>query len=269
MADEPVQYGCRINEDDDRTNIIVAGPNGQVYHADDKNPNFGEILRRAKSKDFGDRFLSLFSLEQHLKDTFAKVGQRVSVAYGQVYFDNEPIENALTQHIIRSYNEGSTDWKHLVAFWENLEMNPSEDSRAALMDWLKAADFTLTVDGMIVGYKGLQKNFTSIHAGPGIVNGVEADGNLDNSVGNVVEIARSSVNPDPHAYCSTGLHVGTWDYASSFAQGAIVSVHVHPRDVVMVPKDSNGQKMRVSRYTVVRQVTEQYGKSVQTDNDWN
>lgn len=267
--EEPnAKYGFRLNEDDDHANIIVAGHDGKIYHADDKNANFGEIVRRAKSGDFGDRFLSLFSLEEQLKDTFDKVGHRISIAYGQVFFDNEPVDNVLSEHILRSHREGTTDYKHLIAFWENIEMNPSKESRDALMEWLRAADFTITIDGLIVGYKGLNKNFTSIRSGPGIVNGVEHDGNLPNDIGNVVEIARSKVDANRTASCSSGLHVGTWDYAKAFAQGAVVAVHVHPRDVVMVPYDSNGQKMRVSRYKVVRQVTDQYGKSVLDDDDW-
>ena len=265
---EQEKFPFRLNEDEDRANIIVASQDGRVFHADDKNPNFGEIVRRAKSGDFGERFLTLFSLEEHLKDTFNKVSERISIAYGQVFLDNQPVDNVISEHIIKSHREGTTDWKYLVAFWENVEMNPSQDSKDAILNWLRAADFTLTLDGQIVGYKGLRADFTSIHAGPGIVNGEEMDGNLPNAVGNVIEIARDKVDANRFAGCSTGLHVGTWDYAKNFAQGALVSVHVHPRDVVMVPNDSNGQKMRVSRYKVVRQVKNQYGKPVLVDNDW-
>lgn len=270
MTESNATYQFRLNEDEDRANIIVADESGKVYHADDKNKNFGEILRRAKTGDFGERFLSLFSMEEQLKDVFNKVSERVSVAYGQVYFDNEPMDNVLSQHILRSMNEGTADHQHLIAFWENIAANPSQESREELMTWLSAADFTITVDGLIVGYKGLNADFTSIFSGPGIVNGVEFNGNIPNNIGSVIEMNRTKVDPDRRRECSYGMHVGTWAYASKFSRGAVVAVHVNPRDIVSVPLDCKGQKMRVCRYVVVRQVTSEYGKSVLTDdNDWN
>lgn len=263
------KYRWRLNDNGDRANVVVIDNDNKVYHADDRNKNFGEIIRRLKSGIYGERFVTLFSLEEQLKDVFNKVSDRVSVAYGQVYFDNDPIDNVLSKHILRSMEAGTVDYKYLINFWENIAANPSKESQTALLDWLRSADFTITPDGMIVGYKGLRADFTSIHAGPGIVNGEEVDGHLPNNIGNVVEIARSFVDDNRGNYCSNGLHVGTWEYAKSFAQGAVVSVHVNPRDVVSVPLDCNGEKMRVCRYTVVRQVENQYGKPVLLDDDWS
>jgi hypothetical protein len=117
-----------------------------------------------------------------------------------------------------------------------------------LFDWLKSEDFTITEDGDILGYRYLRDDFTSYHSGPGIVNGVPTNGHLDNSVGNVVEMARSSVTHDPRSSCASGLHVGNWGYSGN--QSNIVEVIVNPRDVVSVPVDAGGSKMRVCRYTV-------------------
>lgn len=266
------KYRHRINEREDAANVIVVAEEDdgslKTYHADDRNENFGEILRRLNNKDYGDRFLTLFSMEEKFKDVFSTVEGRVSIAYGQVYFDDEPIHSVLSDHIIRALNDENVQAYTLIKFWENIAANPSEDSRNAIFDWLKSSHFTITQDGMIVGYKGLREDFTSINAGPGIVNGEEVNGHLDNAVGNVVEIDRALVDPNRNAYCSSGLHVGTWGYAKDFARGAVVAVHVNPRDVVMVPPDCGGQKMRVVRYVVVRQVTGQYGDAVLNDNDW-
>jgi len=269
-----VTYRWRMNDDGERANVQVfaeySDGSFKILHADDRNENFGEIVRRLESGDYGDRFLTLFTLEEKFKDIFEKYSDRVSIAYGQVYFDNDAVHHALSDHILRALAEDDkVQAGSLVAFWENIAANPSEESRESLYDWLKSADFTITADGLIVGYKGLRSDFTSIHAGPGIVDGVEYDGHLPNTVGCTVEIPRSMVDADRNNYCSTGLHVGTWNYASRFAQGAVVAVHVNPRDVVMVPPDSNGQKMRVVRYKVVRQVSDQYnGAVLNNDNDW-
>src|SRR5690606_336215 len=104
----------------------------------------------------------------------------------------------------------------LVKFWENLANNPSKDSRENLFLWLESHNFTIDQDGMIVGYKGVTDDLRSISSGPGIVNGVETNGNLDNTPGNVLEVDRKYVDPDPDRHCSRGLHVGTWSYASDF-----------------------------------------------------
>ena len=49
------------------------------------------------------------------------------------------------------------------------------------------------------------------------------------------------------------MHVGTFDYASSWAgnSGKVVLVKFDPSDIVSVPTDCEHQKMRVSGYTVI------------------
>lgn len=62
-----------------------------------------------------------------------------------------------------------------------------------------------------------------------------------------------------------GLHVGTWQYASTFSERTL-EVEVHPRDVVSVPNyDKN--KMRVCRYKVVKELTKRYETPVKEVND--
>jgi hypothetical protein len=73
---------------------------------------------------------------------------------------------------------------------------------------------------------------------------------------------RSAVEHNPARACASGLHVGTWEYASSFGNGVTAVVKVNPRDVVSVPTDCNGQKMRVSRYKVVEYVDEAHNTAV-------
>jgi hypothetical protein len=65
--------------------------------------------------------------------------------------------------------------------------------------------------------------------------------------------------------CHTGLHAGTWDYATTFSGDTLLLVKVNPRDVVSVPTDCNWQKIRTCRYTVVDVVTERVGGSFYGD----
>ena len=85
-------------------------------------------------------------------------------------------------------------------------------------------------------------------SGRATVNGTTHIGHIPNPPGAVVEMPRTQVNGDRHNGCSTGLHVGTWDYASTFGPKTLI-VSVNPRDVVSVPKDCGYQKLRTCRYT--------------------
>ena len=69
---------------------------------------------------------------------------------------------------------------------------------------------------------------------------------------------RSEVAYDPGEACSVGLHVGNYKFARDYASAALLEVHVNPRDVVSVPTDAGGHKIRVCRYKVVDLVEEKY-----------
>lgn len=198
------------------------------------------------------------------------LSERVMVQNGQVYFDAEVVDSSITRQIVRFLESGVDDWKPLVRFMEKLAINPQDHSRDQLYGWLKGRDFTITADGDFVAYKGVTwrgSKPVSCHSGPGIVNGKRVNGHLDNSVGNVVELPRSDVDFDPKRGCSRGLHVGSWEYASSFGQGATLKVEVNPRDVVSVPTDCDWAKVRVCRYKVLEAVSAPVTTALQ-DDDW-
>lgn len=239
--------------------VVTAFLDGKMVVTDDGNPSYNTIIERLEANDT-DGLVDLFSAEATVSREFQRVSERVLVRGGHVYFDGDPIEGTLSDHLIRLVKDGE-DVTYLVNFWERIANNPDDHSREHLMRWLAAEDFSITRDGYILGYKGLRDDRTSIHAGPGIVNGVEQNGYLDNSEGNVVEIARSSVTVDHSRGCAFGLHVGTYGYASSFGQ-VVVEVLVDPRDVVSVPTDCSDQKMRVCRYTVGKDSTGRIDRAV-------
>ncbi len=276
---------------------ITVFVDGEMLTTDSGNPNWSEILEVAldaeglgdESSEFYDEdvewFKGLFDLETAVKAKFAEaqvsntnetLSERVTVRDGQVLVDNDPIDGGITKQIIRFLDEQVPDWKPLVRFLENIMANPNGHSRTQLYDWLQRHDFSLSDDGCFYAYKGLTRDGRSIHSGPGIVNGVPATGQLDNSVGNVVELARSSVHHDPSVGCSTGLHAGTYSYASSFGHGMTVRVKVNPRDVVSVPTDCDWQKIRCCRYEVVEVVDRESNPAVyepdgepEYDDDWS
>lgn len=218
----------------------------------ESHPNFDTLVDKARAGD--ESVYQDFDPSRKAAEGFQRVSERVTVRDGVVYFDGDPVDNALTRHILAFMEGGEDDFMPLVNFFEKVASNPEPHSREQLYRWLSKHDFPITEDGDIVAYKGVRAlgdgRYTSISHGTAVVDGVTHAGAIPNAVGSVVEMPRSQVQHDPTVGCHKGLHAGTWNYAHSFAQGATMTVSINPRDVVSVPTDCDDQKVRVCRYTV-------------------
>jgi len=260
-----------VTQDGVRTVTAIVDGNLLVT-SDETNPNFDEIAMRLFEGKTANIEV-LFTAEKAVEESFKRVSERVQVLNGEVYFDGDVVHNALSEHMLSLIYKGE-DVSPLVAFWEKIAQNPSEHSRAQLFEWLNRHKFTITADGDILAYKGLRSDSTSVHAGPGIVDGKPMNGHLPNKEGSIVEIGRSKVVADSFVGCASGLHVGTYEYASSFGHGVTVEAYINPRDVVSVPTDCDAQKVRVCRYRVGKASAAKRTESVATDvsakvdNDW-
>jgi hypothetical protein len=247
-----------VSNEDGSENITVFVKGKGQHPAHSSHPNFDEILTRARAQD--ESVIDLFDLALTAGTKFESLSERVSVAHGRVYFDGVEIDNALSQQIADFINQGVEDYKPLVNFYEKIETNPNEHSREHLYKFISVNQdeehgaFTITEDGNFIAYKGVVKDsdgmLKSGSSGEATVNGELYKGQIPNPVGAVVTMPRDQVTFDPSSHCSTGLHVGTFQYAQGFARGAMLKVLINPRDVVSVPNDSR-EKMRVSRYKVL------------------
>jgi len=246
---------------DGESSSIAVYVDGQLLVAGSDHPNFATIVKLARDGD--ESVAGLFDIGQAIATSFDAVSERVSYANGELFFDGDPIQGLLVDHIIRSLEAGLQDTSGLVAFLENLSANPNPESVSMLYDWLQAnGEFTIDTDGMLVGYKGVASDGRSIHSGKAIVDGEVVTGRIPNYAGSVIEMPRSEVQFDPSIGCHTGLHVGTYEYARSFGQGELLEVRVNPRDVVSVPTDCSAQKLRCCRYTVVAPISDPYDTPV-------
>lgn len=258
----------KIVSDGDQSNLDVFIPGVGLLSADSNHPNFKLIAEKVLNDD-EDGLVDLFDPTNRVSDEFKALSERVSVSGGRVFFDGDEVDNTLTEQILEFVKQDVADWKPLVKFYENVASNPDEHSKENLYRWLAATKgFTIDADGLIVGYKGVRSNgnggyHSCNQSGSAIVDGKSVSGAIPNNPGSVVEMPRSKVNHDPAQGCSTGLHIGTWEYAQKFAS-VVLEVRVNPRDVVSVPVDCDGQKMRACRYTVVGKVTEPYRQAVLT-----
>lgn len=148
-----------------------------------------------------------------------------------------PIE--LNARILEFRREG-LPFTHLLKFWENLKQNPSYRSREQLFKFLEHNGHPLTDDGCFIAYRGVTEDFKD-----------KRTRTFDNSPGAVCEMPREQVDDDPTRTCSAGLHAAAWSFASNWAEKR-VEVKINPRDVVAVPVDYNGKKMRVCRFEVIQ-----------------
>ena len=256
---------------EDGSNITVFIPGQAPLVAHSSHPNYEKIVEGVMAQD--ESVAELFDVAQTAATKFERLTERVTVASGRLYLDGVEVDNALATQVLRFLDEGVEDWKPLVNFFENVQQNPQEYSREQLYNWLNTENFTITPNGLIVGYKGVkpgpdEDTWLSINSGRAIVDGEVHNGNIPNRKGSVVEMPRNEVTFDPENGCSQGLHVGTYGYANGFGQGGLLEVHVNPRDVVSVPNDSHSQKMRVCRYLVVDTIEKPYEAPV-SDDYWD
>lgn len=141
----------------------------------------------------------------------------------------------------------------LLNLWARLRVNPSPESRKDLYGFLTQHKIPVTDVGTFLAYKGVTSEFKDVHTQ-----------SIDNLPGTTVTMSREGVDSDRNSACSRGLHVGSVEYAASFSYKLLL-VEVCPSDVVSVPSDSSGQKMRVCRYFVVKEL-DKNGKDATQDH---
>jgi hypothetical protein len=259
-----------ITRDENGKANVAAFVNGSLHVADDAHPNFTTICEKLISGEYDYVEIShLFDIPLSIGQKFKPLTRRVSVSNNALYFDGEPMHSALADVILRAYGEeGNSDWQPLVNFLDKVQDNPNRHSRENLFRWLDNHDFGVRDDGNFLAYKGVNSNWLSQAAGTAIVNGAVVIGNIPYEIGSVVEMPRGDVEWDPERACSTGLHAGTYAYAKDYARnGRLVLVSIDPADVVSVPTDCDGQKLRVCRLTVVSEVERELGTVIVRNDD--
>jgi hypothetical protein len=168
------------------------------------------------------------------------------VRHGQVFVSGEVLPDSLSTRII-DFMDNGLPFAPLLQFWENCKLNPDPRAKTDLYKFLEHNGHPITADGCFIGYRAVRK----------LENGKFTDkqtGTFDNSVGSVVKMNRDDCDADPNQTCSRGLHVAAMDYVANVFLGSgdvIVEVKVNPKDVVAIPVDYNGQKMRVCEFQVL------------------
>lgn len=251
-------------DDDDVLQMAVTGIDDGVSDAIDEFNSTGDA--EALLDYVLGMVHDLDGLREQVKDGLTvrleALSEHLSTDGDHVYYDNDTFKNVmldelLENHIVNVLKGGDDDDLHAVCrFAERVYGNVDPEIRSQLFSWLASQGMlTFDDDGRIIGYRGGQVGddgvAESIHCGPAIVNGEHVDGHVPNPDGAIVEMPRSSVQHDPSIGCSSGLHVGTYDYAHNWANGVIMRVAVAPEDVVSVPFNCDAKKFRCCRFEVL------------------
>ena len=160
--------------------------------------------------------------------------------------------------LLNSKEYTEEDVKAWSTFAKRLQKNIDPYIRQQLFDFLHYLIVTekslaLTPEGEFIAYKGVKDNLDSYHSGYAYVDNERVNGNIPNKIGSTISMKRYDVQADPASLCSFGLHVGSYSYANNFGE-TVLLVKVAPEDVVSVPNDYNGQKLRCCKYKVLKVV---------------
>jgi hypothetical protein len=246
-----------IEDSNERLGSVGVYHNGELHMATPANPYFNEIINRIKADPDDETVIDLF-------DYAAAIARQIEAAFEDcvnlkvenkmLTYKGQPVPNEINDLAVRFVQKNPAGLAPLAKFLDRVYDNKNAYTRDVLLPWLNNKGFHFNEDGMLVGYKKVNDDYSSVHSGPGIVNGVPCDGNLDNSPGNVLEMDRGSVEFDPGQGCAAGLHVGTYGFARSFSGTRLLMVLVDPKDIVSVPNEDSA-KMRVCKYVVLKEVS--------------
>ena len=123
-------------------------------------------------------------------------------------------------------------------------------------------------DGRMLGYKRVREDYLDFFSGtvPYIPLHVKYPELVDNPMelmrrrGHRIRMKRWQCDDDRRNLCSTGYHVGNYEYVRGFysGEGHIVAVAFDPADIVCVPQDARADKIRVCRLEVRHEISEAF-----------
>ena len=215
-------------------NSLILNHEGNTTTIIKEDGRYEQVIKKIKEGKL-EEIIPLLNIAKNLTD------KGFDVKHGIVHVDGEALPDALSTRVLDFFNQG-LPFQPLLKFWSKLKANPSFNSRQMLFKFLEHNGHPITTEGNFIAYRAVNEEFKD-----------KRTGKMDNSVGAVVEVPRSQVDDNPNNTCSYGLHVATACYASGFMSGGdkLLDVEVDPSDVVAVPTDYNGTKMRVSKFKLV------------------
>ena len=227
---------------------------GKPYTLQSSHPNFAPFKKALVDEDF-ETAINYLDIRKQIKE-FSDGELRVR--NGAVYYYSNQLHGKVVDKLLELLESGMKVGSPFIKFVKNLLDNPSNNSVEELYDFLSYKSLPIDDDGYVLGYKGVCSDGWSKSGNTHTIvlqGEVNERGQIKNEVGDVIEVQRRSVDDNRQNQCSHGLHIGSFDYANSWAsEGKLLLVRFNPRDAVSVPQDSECQKLRVCKYEVLEEI---------------
>lgn len=238
-------------------NSITIFWEGKPYTLRKDNVNFQlakKAIIEARYDDLGDLLDIKKAVENFIEGD-------IEVKDEVVYYKNHRLHGVVVDKLLEMLRAGMKDSAPLTNFISRLQANPSANSVNELYSFMSYKSLANTHEGKVLGYKGVQSDYwsTTGNADTIVLQGKTNDRHqILNEVGATIEVARRCVDDNKDNHCSFGLHVGSFDYANEWAgeNGKLLLVEFDPADAVSVPTDCDFQKLRVSKYKVISDITD-------------
>ena len=246
--------------------LIIVNTNNEIFTYYRDNENFDAIKEIVldvvkTSVCTQDQLLQLKTLSS-LKEKLINWGAGyVTVVNSQIYYKNELIDDVLSKFILYLVKNNDQDLQYWCNFLDTIQNCSSSHVYDRLFLFISKNDLAISKDGRsIYAWKVIGSNYKDKYTNT-----------IDNSVGQYVSMPRNKVTIDNNISCSSGLHVASLDYLRSCYAATgdrLVIVKVNIEDIVSIPNDYEGSKIRVSAYSVVEEAGI-WGEDIKSDLDYS
>src|SRR6056300_825170 len=232
-----------INRDNGQVQSITLFANGEPYSLTPDHVNYDEIYELLVSGEATDDIWQLCDVPTQIRSKIngTKLSETITLKDDTFYYNEYPVHNSVCD-LILEYIKNGYIYDHLVKFLDNLMQNESNRSLNLAFEYLQRYKMPITPDGCFIAMKAVRNDFKDKYSGE-----------IDNSVGQVVEMPRNQISDDFRSAYSTGLHAGFVNYVRSYGgdDDQIIFLKINPKDIVSIPEDCSFQKMRVCKYEVI------------------
>ncbi len=238
------------NKDGSPRGLVYISSTGTAKTVSKDSCNWAKIEAAIRDND-EDALMNAISMKRSVEN-FGNTG-KIQVRNGAVYYGGEKLFGEDVNRIF-SYLHGGFPTASMIKFLEAKVRNVSPESVVSLYSFLENKGMPITDRGTILGYRGVESDYYSKTSGsePLISGKRDERGKILNAIGETIWMDRCYVCANNNEGCAGGLHIGSKDYATSWAGngGKVMIAEFSPEFVVSVPATEH-QKLRVSKYKIV------------------
>lgn len=237
----------------DNGKVITIYHNDSIltFNREENKELFLKVRELYKIGDY-DTIAKLIVTPENINFRYANSDLSISKE-GVVTIDGDVLPASLSKVIVSLYKEDAPI-DCFINFWHKLNQNPSNRARLRLYDFVDTKQITLLPDGDLLLYRVVRR--TEI---PGRYVDIYT-GTIYQSIGDTISMRRALVDDDDTRTCSHGYHCCSYEYTNHYGnaksgQDAVVNVKVNPANIVSIPIDYNGSKLRVCEFTILEENT--------------